>query len=187
MWDDWGGRSIVRERLGASAAVPWQTRERSSASACPGLFEGKDLGGTALPGDIRDIQRVPHPFAWNPAVHPGDVFEDLAVQRRPIHAEDVNQHKPPVGGSADVGLVQVAPAPPGRRLLVPRIDHLRCPPYLPELRITAAVRHCSATCSATAWSTGAANSRKTTEPPPSRSAASSILGSHRLPAHLRHR
>src|SRR5580692_6154535 len=51
----------------------------------------------------------------------------------------------------------------------------------------AAVRHCSATCSAPAWSTGAANSRKTTEPPPSRSAASSILGSHRLPAHLRHR
>ena len=51
----------------------------------------------------------------------------------------------------------------------------------------AAVRHCSATCSATAGSTGAANSRKTTEPPPSRSAASAIRGSHRLPAHSRHR
>ncbi len=33
----------------------------------------------------------------------------------------------------------------------------------------------------TAWSTGAANSRKTTEPPPSRPAANSILGSHGLP------
>jgi hypothetical protein len=74
-WADWAGGSFVRERLGASAAVPRQTRERSSANACPGLSEGKDLGGTVLPGDIRDVQCVAHPFARNPAVHPGDVFD----------------------------------------------------------------------------------------------------------------
>jgi hypothetical protein len=54
VWADWSGRSVVRERLRPSA-VPWQTRERSSGSACPGLSEGKDLGSAVLPGDIRDV------------------------------------------------------------------------------------------------------------------------------------
>jgi hypothetical protein len=33
----------------------WHGLTRSPASACPGLFEGKDLGGAVFPGDIRDI------------------------------------------------------------------------------------------------------------------------------------
>src|SRR5215475_4294314 len=106
----------------------------SSGSACPGVSEGKDLGGTVLPGDIRDVQCVAHPLARNPAIYLGDVFEDLAVQLRSSDAEDVNQHRP-VGGSEDVGVVQVVPAPPGRRFPVLRIDPLRCPAYLRELRI----------------------------------------------------
>lgn len=36
----------------------------------------------------------------------GDIFEDLAAKRQPMHAEDVYQHRP-VGGSEDVGVVQV--------------------------------------------------------------------------------
>jgi hypothetical protein len=60
---------------------------------------------------------------------PRDVFEDRVVQLRPGHAEDVNQHRP-VGRSEEVGVVQVAPAPPGRRPPVFRIDPLRCPAYL---------------------------------------------------------
>ena len=51
----------------------------------------------------------------------------------------------------------------------------------------ALARHCLANCPATGWSTGATNSSKTSEPPPPRPAASLILGSHRLPAHWRHR
>jgi hypothetical protein len=101
----------------------------------PRPFEGKDLGGAVLPGDIWDVQCVAHPLARNPAVHLGDVFEDRAVQLPPSHAEDVNQHRPPVGGSEDVGVVQVAPAPPGRRFPILRIDYLRCPAYLLEFRI----------------------------------------------------
>src|SRR5260370_28778721 len=108
---------------------------RSSGRASPGLSEGKDLGGAALARYIWDFQCVAHSLAWNPAVHLGDAFEDLAVQRCPIHAKDVDQHKSPVGGSADVVVVQVEPIPPARRLPVPRIDHLGCPAYLLELRI----------------------------------------------------
>jgi hypothetical protein len=75
---------------------------RSPGGACPGVFEGKDLGCAVLPGDIRDAQCVAHPLARNPAVHLGDIVEDRAVQVRPSHAEDVDQHRPPVGGSEDV-------------------------------------------------------------------------------------
>jgi hypothetical protein len=41
---------------------------RSSGSACPGLSEGKDLGGAVLPGDIRNVQCIAHPLARNLAV-----------------------------------------------------------------------------------------------------------------------
>ena len=102
--------------------VSWHGRTPSSGGACPGLFEGEDLGGSVLPGDMRDVQCVAHPLARSPSVHLGDVFEDRAVQIRP-----------------------------------------------------------------TGWSTGATNSKKATEPPPSRPAARSILGSDRLAAHSRHR
>jgi hypothetical protein len=93
----------------------------SSGSACPGVSEGQDLGGAVLPCDIRDVQCVAHLLARDPAVHLGDVFEDRVVQVLPSHAVHVEQHKP-VAGSEDVGVVQVAPAPPGRRVPVFRID-----------------------------------------------------------------
>ena len=92
-------------------------------------------------GDIRDFQGVTNPLARNPTVHPGDVFEDRAVQLRPGHAEEAYQHLSAhyqhrsAGGPEDVGVVQVVPAPPGRRFAVLRIDHLCCPVYLRELRI----------------------------------------------------
>jgi len=69
------------------------------------------------------------------AVHPGDVFEDRAVQLRPCHAEDINQHRPSAGGAEDVGVVQVVAASPERRFPVLRIDAVRCLAYLLELRI----------------------------------------------------
>jgi hypothetical protein len=96
----------------------------------PRRLGGQGSRQSVLPGDIWNFQCVAHPLARNPAVHLGDVFEDRAVQLRPRHAEDVYQHRPPVGGSEDVGVVQVAPAPPGRRFPVFRIDLLRGPAYL---------------------------------------------------------
>ena len=46
-----------------------------------------------LPADIRDFRRVAHPLARNPAVHLGEVFEDLAVRKPSELAGDVVNRK----------------------------------------------------------------------------------------------
>ena len=79
-WDASKNRYIGAVSLGFS---PSGTRLRKKVTGRTKTEVRDKLRDLHKQGDIRDVQCVAHPLARKPAVHLGDVFEDLAVQLRP--------------------------------------------------------------------------------------------------------
>ena len=127
-------------------------------------------------------------------MHPGDVFEDRAVQLRPGHAEEADQHRSAhyQHRSAGGGLKMWASSrsyPPHQGVDLRCSASIICAArsHLRELRIARPGPPLPGELPGDRMVHGSDELQKTSEPPPPRPAAELILGSHRLPAHWRHR
>jgi hypothetical protein len=82
------GSGLEHRRL-----FPGRPASGHPATRAQGFLRARISALLFLPADIRDFQRVAHPLARNPAVHLGEVFEDLAVRKPSELAGDVVNRK----------------------------------------------------------------------------------------------
>jgi hypothetical protein len=99
------------------------------------------FGRAALPGEARNLEQTPALLLRDEPANDGRVLQDLTVERRAVHAEDIDECEPAIYRLPDVALVEVPATYDAFARLVSE-ENLPLPLPLPLLRdVQIAARH----------------------------------------------